>query len=43
MLVKVEWEMSDLLNLLQELQKLCLPRAFEKITVYISFSNKPEM
>ena len=30
MLVKVKGEMCDLLDLLLELQKLCLPRAFEK-------------
>ena len=43
MLVNVEREMSDLLNLLLEPQKLCLPQALEKIIVHISFSRKPEI
>ena len=37
MLVNVEQEMSDLLDMLLELQRLCLPQAFEKIVVHISF------
>ena len=43
MLVNVEREMSDLLPMLLELQKFCLPQTFEKIILYISFSKKPEI
>ena len=43
MLVNVEREMSDLLDMLLELQRLCLPQAFEKIVVHISFSKQPEI
>ena len=43
MLVNVEREMSDLLDMLLELQRLCLPQAFEKMIVHISFSKKPEI
>ena len=43
MLVNVEREMSDLLDMLLELQRLCLPQAFEKVVVHISFSKQPEI
>ena len=43
MLVNFDRDMSDLLDMLLELRKLCLQQAFEKIIVHISFSKKPEI
>ena len=43
MRLNIEHEMSDLLDMLLELQKLCLPQALEKIIDHISFSKKLEI
>ena len=43
MRLNIEYEMSDLLDMLLELQKLSLPQALEKIIDHVSFSKKLEV
>ena len=43
MRLNIEHEMSDLLDMLLELQKLSLPQALEKIIDHVSFSKKLEV
>ena len=43
MRLNIEHEMSDLLDMLLEPQKLSLPQALEKIIDHVSFSKKLEV